>query len=337
VRLIGAVWIVLASCAHPAEPEARVRPLAVEPQRHAAERPPQAPDAGAQPACSLGVASALPLPELESSQDPSGANLRAWVHLLAGPELRGREAGSADSRRAARLIADHFVSIGAPPPAATGHCQEFSSSGLRDQNVIAHFAPDSASCPWILIGAHYDSLGIDERGLVYPGADDNASGVAVLLELSRLLAKSSKRPRVGVVLAAFGAEEKDLGGSRAYVGAPTVPLDRIALMVNVDMAGRRPRGYAVIGYEAYGRDRVRTVRDLTRAARRARVDVVAMRLGERSDSASFAPHVPTVFLCTAVHADYHQPSDTPDRVDFGQVDRMLRVVLELVETASCER
>jgi putative aminopeptidase FrvX len=220
-------------------------------------------------------------------------------------------------------------------PNDDGYCQPFSADGYRDQNVIAHLNPERAC--FVVLGAHYDALGEDAAGRIRPGADDDATGVAVMLEVARLVATSARRPRAGLVLAAFGAEENGLVGSQAYVAQPTVPLERVALMVNVDMAGRRPGGrYPSIGWEASGPERRATAALVRRAADAVQVGAIPMRLGDRGDSASFAPHVPTVFFSTAVHPDYHQPTDTPERVDYGQVERALKVVLELIERVECD-
>jgi hypothetical protein len=272
---------------------------------------------------------------LEALREPSDANLRSWVQTLAGAGLRGREAGTTDALRAASSIADRFSALGIERPDSSGYCRPFSDADLRDHNVVAHLPPRRDACRWVVLGAHYDALGVDRSGRIFPGADDNASGVSLLLEAARLLA-AERRSDVGVVFAAFGGEEKDLSGSRAYVQGPTLSLDRVALMINVDMVGKRPAGHPGIGYQPSGRESERTDRLVKRAAGRAGVGVIPMRLGDRSDSASFAPHVPTVFFSTAVSAEYHQPTDTPDRVDYGQVRRALQIVLELVASVDCE-
>lgn len=282
------------------------------------------------PVCApIRTAPRLPLPALGAR---SADNLRAWVSALAGPELGGREAGTRDAATAAHLVADYFAALGASAPFDGGYCQRFAADGIEDQNVVAHLP--GSTC-WVVVGAHYDALGVDEHGRVRPGADDNATGVAVMLELGRRMAASPRSARPSVALIAFGAEEPGLLGSHAYVTRPSLPLGSVALMINVDMAGRRPRGHAVIGFEASGPGRAAVARRVRSAARAAGVAAVAMRLGERSDSAAFSPHVPTVFFSTTVHADYHQPTDTPERVDYQQVERTLDLVTELLGSFDC--
>ena len=286
------------------------------------------------------------MPALEASTQISTANLRAWVSTLAAPSLRGRAAGSPDSRRSARLVAEYLRTVGADPPSGSDHCRPFEVNGVRDQNVIGYLPPRSSARAgsagsaaytgkWVVLGAHYDALGVDAQGRIYPGADDNATGVAILLEVARLLAlrsaESAPAARPGVVFIAFGAEENGLYGSAAYVAAPSIPLERIALMINVDMAGRLLAGNPGIGYEATGPDRKSTTALVRRAASASKIGVAPLHLGDRGDSASFSPYVPTVFFCTTVHADYHQPTDTAERVNYAQVTRAAQLELSLIE------
>jgi len=309
-------------------------------------------EASAQPsprpsACSLAAhVEPVPVPVLEASTQISTANLRAWVSTLAAPSLRGRAAGSADSQRTARLLAEYLQTLGAEPPSGSDHCRPFVVNGVRDQNVIGYLPPvGSARAPkadsahyfgnWVVLGAHYDALGVDARGRIHPGADDNATGVAILLEVARLLAARSANDapssRPGVVFIAFGAEEKGLYGSAAYAAAPTLPFERVALMINIDMAGRLLAGNPGIGYEASGPERGATTALVRRAASASKVGVAPLHLGDRGDSASFSPYVPSVFFCTTIHADYHQPTDTAERVNYAQVTRAAQLVLSLIE------
>jgi hypothetical protein len=273
-------------------------------------------------------------PELETG-GVSTRNLMTWVELLAGPGLRGREAGTRDAQAAAHVIAEYFQAIALLPQGTSGYCTRFGADGIRDQNVLAHLLPvNKNACGYVVLGAHYDALGVDNRGHIRPGADDNASGVAVLLEAARLLAVEPL-PDVGVVFASFGAEERGFLGAQAYAMRPTIPLASIRLMVNVDMAGRRPSGYPTIGYQVFGPERQRTTELVRSASKRSGFVVTPARLGARGDHAAFGPTVPAVFFSTMTHADYHSPNDTPRRVEPTQVTSTLRLVLELVRGVGC--
>ncbi|MEZ4225818.1 MAG: M20/M25/M40 family metallo-hydrolase [Polyangiaceae bacterium] len=234
-------------------------------------------------------------------------------------------------------MARRFAQLGFAASHDDGYCVNYRQSDLEDQNVVALHPPKDASCGWVVLGAHYDALGTDARGVLYPGADDNASGTAVMLEVARRIREGDLAPKVGVAFVAFGGEEKDLAGSRAFVRAPAVPLSQVQLMINVDMAGRKPAGYPIVGYEVYGKNMPRVGHQVRMAAAASKVRAVPAQLGDRSDSASFAPHVPTVFFCTMVHADYHEATDLPARVDLDQTERVLGLVSALLQQLPCEK
>jgi hypothetical protein len=178
----------------------------------------------------------------------------------------------------------------------------------------------------VVIGAHHDHLGLggdaslapDQLGTVHPGADDNASGVAALLAVARAAAEAGPARRT-LLFAAFGAEELGVLGSAQLVRSPppACAVERMQLMVNLDMVGR-PRGGKVY---VDGAGTARGLRDLVRALADAppRVPLTPAFGGDGygpSDHTSFhARGVPVVFLFTGPHADYHRPSDTADKVD----------------------
>jgi hypothetical protein len=318
VRARLALGFLAVACAKDPLPAVRpassfvTRPPASGGKPQASLAQPVAKARAAPPTCGVTDSQALPLPELGAEQAPASANLRSWVHALAGPELRGRKAGTDDARRSARLIADYFAQLdGGSLPGE--HCLPFSFRDGVDYNAVIHFPAGGEACKWLIVGAHYDALGPDARSIE----------------------QGTVHPHANLALVAFGAEETDLSGSSAYVKDPSVPLDRVALMINVDMAGRRPAGAIGFAYQAYGPELRRTTELVKSAGTRTRVPLMAVNLGDRSDSSSFAAHTPAVFFSTMVHADYHRPSDTPDRVDFGQVERGFQLVRELVESIDC--
>jgi hypothetical protein len=190
-------------------------------------------------------------------------------------------------------------------------------------NVIGRLPGRDASLKdqAIVIGAHYDHLGRggegslapDLRGAIHHGADDNASGTAVVIALAQAFAKAGGAPRT-LVFAAFGAEEMGLLGSAHYVKHPPVPLDRTALMINLDMVGRMRDGKIYVG----GVDSGSGLRAVVGEAGRDAGITVEMR-GDPfapSDHTSFyTAGRPVLFLFTGAHADYHRPTDTWDKIN----------------------
>jgi hypothetical protein len=172
----------------------------------------------------------------------------------------------------------------------------------------------------IVVGAHYDHLGRggegslapDQVGTVHPGADDNASGTAVVMGLARAFAAAGGAPRT-LVFIAFAGEEMGLLGSGHYVRQPAVPLDRTVLMVNLDMVGRLREGKLYVS----GVDSGAGLRALATAVTVGGLDLQLRGdpYGPSDHTAFYAAGVPVVFLFTGAHADYHRPSDTWDRVN----------------------
>ncbi|HJV55299.1 MAG TPA: M28 family peptidase [Methylomirabilota bacterium] len=171
----------------------------------------------------------------------------------------------------------------------------------------------------VVIGAHYDHLG-REGEVVYHGADDNASGTAVVLGLAQSLAAS--RPPRTLVFVLFAGEELGLLGSDHQVRHPSVvPVERMAVMLNFDMVGRLDGRHLLVG----GVDTGGGFRGLVEtAATEAGLDVDARASGTGpSDHTRFnAAGVPVLFFHSGSHADYHRPSDTADRIDAAGMARI---------------
>lgn len=341
--LLSLSWL---GCSGATPEPARLPPKAVvEPPRAlvALAAPP------ASPACSLAKDLApLPLPLLDrAAPSPSPKNLRAYVETLADPALHGRAAGSAETRRVAELVARQLASFGLSAREGGDFCAAFERNGVHDQNVIgrlAHRGDENAPAE-ILVGAHYDAQG--ERGAeVFPGADDNASGVAVLLEVARVAAlRGVERD---LVFAAFGAEERGALGSFSYVDAERPNLSKLRMMINLDMVGRPlldgsplrlvvPRADEALGFVVGEREKDATRALLDRAAVREDRPIFGIpesfmtRLGYFSDSVPFGPFAPTIFLSDGALGDYHQPTDVADSIDVDQMERAARLVLAIVD------
>ena len=179
----------------------------------------------------------------------------------------------------------------------------------------------------LVLGAHYDHLGRSGTA-VYPGADDNASGTAVVLGLARALAAAGGLPRT-VVVALFSGEELGLLGSSHYVRQPATS-DRPVVMMNLDMVGRLARGGLQVGGVESGAGLDGVVRA---AAKAAGVDVkVGGHPNGPSDHASFyAAGVPVLFFHTGSHADYHAPTDTAEKIDAAGLARVAALAAETLE------
>ena len=271
--------------------------------------------------------------------------LMEHVALLASPELEGRGLGSDGLRRAADYIAERFAAIGLAPggddggwfqsvPVASGP----EGTAVEAVNVVGYL--EGTSAEWseqsVIVSAHYDHLGRGwpdvrqgDAGRIHPGADDNASGVAVMLELAANLA-AGERPARNLVFAAFTAEEAGRHGSRRYVevGAP-FPTEGIRAVVNLDTVGRlfdQPVSILATGTADEWQHIFRGSSFVTGVESR---NVPGTE--EASDQMSFIEKgIPGVQLFTRAHLDYHRPTDTADKVDGAGLVKVATLVKEAV-------
>jgi hypothetical protein len=179
----------------------------------------------------------------------------------------------------------------------------------------------------VVVGAHYDHLG-SEDGVVHPGADDNASGTAVVVGLARAFASAAGAPRT-LVFALFGGEELGLLGSGHYVRQPAVALAQSVAMLNFDMVGRlRDDRLIVRGADSGG-----GLVEVLEAAARGGVtlDVRGSPYGPSDHTRFDEAGVPAVLFTTGGHHDYHRPTDTADRIDAPGMARVAAVALRTLE------
>lgn len=179
----------------------------------------------------------------------------------------------------------------------------------------------------LVLGAHYDHLGLGERnslapsqaGRVHPGADDNASGTAALLELASALAARRADLRRSLVFVAFSGEELGLLGSSHYVKEPAWPLERTAAMLNFDMVGRLRDNKLYVG----GVGTSPVFREILEKANHTQLALAFQPSGYgSSDHTSFyVKNVPVLFFFSGLHADYHKPTDLPERIQYADQAR----------------
>lgn len=174
----------------------------------------------------------------------------------------------------------------------------------------------------VVVGAHYDHVG-REGGVVHPGADDNASGTAVVLGLARAFADAGGAPRT-LVFALFGAEELGLIGSRHYVTQPVVPIDRTVAMLNFDMVGRLRNERLHVGGVDSG-TRLRALVAETAAAEGLALDARGSPYAPSDHARFYAAGTPVLFFFTGRHEDYHRPGDTADKIDARGLARIAAV------------
>ena len=198
-------------------------------------------------------------------------------------------------------------------------------------NVVAYLPGTSAE--YVILGAHYDHLGLGGQyslapsltGTVHPGADDNASGTAGVLELARTFAKEPRRKR-GILFLNFAGEEQGLLGSAWYADHPMLPLANAVAMINLDMIGRMRDDKLYIGGSASG-STFKPMLETIVPQYSLKVDYSGGPSEGSSDHTSFTAHqVPALFFFSGLHGDYHKPSDTWDKIDAPAAARLLAMV-----------
>jgi aminopeptidase YwaD len=208
----------------------------------------------------------------------------------------------------------------------------------------------------IVIGAHYDHLGTGGEGSLAPnqrgihhGADDNASGVAGLIELARMFSSQSPKPRRTIVFIAFSGEEEGLIGSNYYVNNPVVPVANTVAMINLDMIGRLNENRLVIGgigtaeewrYLVQNKNTARGLSSVPGPlafTRDAHVNATGFSLilsedgfGPSDHSSFYGKQIPVLFFWTGTHNDYHKPSDTAEKINYGGEARVIAFVANIV-------
>jgi hypothetical protein len=181
----------------------------------------------------------------------------------------------------------------------------------------------------IVLSAHHDHVGL-EGGKLHPGADDNASGTTVLLEVARLL--KGARPRRSILFLSVSGEEIGLFGSQAFVASPPVDLSKVKADLNIDMVGRNSATELSVT-PARVEGAVSTLTEQARilaSAQGLRLTDEADTYWTRSDHYTFFKKgIPSIFFFGGMHQDYHQPSDTPDKIDFAKLARVAAFVKAL--------
>jgi len=278
--------------------------------------------AAAAPSGENPVASPPVVTPPDAPRDPITADgVREHLEVLASDLLQGRLAGTTGERRAGEYIRAVLESIDGLQPGGDGGSwfQDFTIdrwfATLPSRNVIALLPgsdPELAG-ETIVIGAHYDHEG-PGGGLIYNGADDNASGSATLLEIAAALASRPERPRRTLAFHWYGAEESGLLGSAYYVSHPLRPLPGTVLMLNLDMVGRLRGRTLMVGATGTSPLFPKLLPGLCR--REGLVMKDEPRVSSNSDHWSFfRRQVPVLFLFTGFHDDYHKVSDEALRIN----------------------
>lgn len=251
--------------------------------------------------------------------------------------------GAALLQKSGRALADVQKELDSGNPHVAGFAlntrAQLTTRVVREKktarNVLAYLPATSATGgvqkAWVVVGAHYDHLGRggggnslasrDEAGRAHVGADDNASGTASVIALAEALSKQPQRKR-NLLIALWSAEEIGLIGSKEFVSMPPVPVSEMAAYVNFDMVGRMSNNK--LAAQATGSSPV-WASMIERANVRAGFDIaIQPDPYQPTDVSSFnEAGVPSLNFTTGAHTDYHKPSDTADKINYEDLDRVV--------------
>lgn len=280
----------------------------------------------------------------------SEQRLNQTLKVIASDEMQGRDTGSEGIKKAATYIVEQYTKEGISyPPKASGWFQSIPKSFWANRygdsdNIWAFVKGSEKPDEVIVVSAHYDHVGM-EYGQIYNGADDNGSGTVAVMELARVFNQAKKKgyaPKRSILFLLVTAEERGLYGSDYYSQNPLYPLENTVANINIDMIGRIDNLHTNNNYiYVIGADRLSS--ELHNINEKVNQKYVGLELDYkyddrndpwqiyyRSDHYNFAKHgIPSVFFFNGIHDDYHQPTDTHEKIDFEALTKRTKLIFAL--------
>ena len=280
-------------------------------------------------------------------------DVKQHVFTLASDEFEGRRTGEKGQKMAAEYLANEYKKYGLTGNHLTNDYYQIvpiealkSKSAFppkhSSENIIAFIEGSEKPNEIIVISSHYDHEGIKD-GKIYNGADDNASGTTAVIEIAEAFSKAKKDgygPKRSILFINFTGEEKGLLGSKYFTNNPIYPLKNIVAALNIDMIGRIGNEHPNDANYVYviGADIISS--ELHKINEMANNEYVQLELDYtyndkndinrfyyRSDHYNFAKHnIPIIFYFNGVHADYHKPTDTPDKINLELLTKRAQLI-----------
>ena len=290
----------------------------------------------------------------EYAKTITAKDLGKHLFIYASDEFEGRNTGEPGQKKAVKYLKDFYVSQGIKSPlGGDDYFQEIPAEflnsnsrrglNLKDsENVVAFIKGTEKPNEIVVISAHLDHEGI-KNGKIYNGADDDGSGTVAILEIAEAFKKAAdagKGPKRSILFLHVTGEEKGLLGSKFYTENPIFPLANTVADLNIDMVGRvddRHKGNPNYVY-LIGSDKLSTeLHNISEAMNKKYTNINLdykynddndpNRFYYRSDHYNFAKHnIPIIFYFNGTHADYHQPTDTPDKINYEMLENRARLV-----------
>ncbi len=286
----------------------------------------------------------------------SKLDIQVDVVYLSSDLLKGRDTGSEGEQMAANYIIKRFHEAGLIPGAENGSwVQNFTfkerlnphaapnphaeARQINGQNVVGMI--DNGASFTVVIGGHYDHLGMGHSGslfagekpMIHNGADDNASGIAALIYLAEKLKKSGTR-KYNYLFVAFSGEEYGLFGSKHFIKNPSVDKDQMSFMINMDMVGRLNEENTLVingaGTSPVWKEVFEKIKgDLN-------LVTTDSGIGASDHTSFYLEDIPALHFFTGQHADYHKPSDDAELVNYDGIVDVSEFIYDLIQSITPE-
>lgn len=285
------------------------------------------------------------------SQKIDEKKIKTHIKTLADDAMQGRQTGSEGERMALEYIEKQFKNLKLIPKGESEtYQQEFPfKAGMHGTGTegLAHNAIaflDNQADKTIIIGAHYDHLGLAEngssldanpKGKIHNGADDNASGVAGVLELARYFSTNKVKEKSNFLFICFSGEELGLFGSKYFTEHPTIELSNTTYMINMDMIGRLNPATKSVSISGSGTSPLwePTIQSMNT---KLSIKTDSSGIGPSDHSSFYLKDIPVLHFFTGSHSDYHKPSDDWDKINYAGEKEVLELIIAVIEKLDSE-
>lgn len=273
--------------------------------------------------------------------------LKSHISYLASDKLGGRLAGSPNEKLAADYLSNQLKSVGLKPYNGKNYIQKFdyklklnpkdslAITNIEAHNVIGYL--DNKASKTIVIGAHYDHLGLNEhnnstkpnsKGEIHNGADDNASGVAGVLELARILSTNKENEKANYIFALFSGEEDGLQGSKFMTETIKTLYPNVTVMINMDMIGKLNASKDLLVGGIGTSPDFKKIVELNKPAG-FNVTLDESGVGPTDHTSFYLKDIAVLNFFTGTHTDYHKPSDDEDKINYTGVKNIVEYVFKV--------